>query len=227
MYITIAGTRCSLQNTSERKILHIVKCTQGFSGSCQTPAPPLIYRTERSVSDVSFFDMTSLPEYARSVTTIVFSMFIGVSIAAFISLIYRYYYGSFIRFLLNGNAQDEQSGIRLDKTVYARRPILLHAISQGTLFKNVLRYTEPEETFPLGEKPALKERRKAARTALLTRRYYIPYEMTFRADNLYNKKGTNLFTAIMSVVLFAVVAAMSLIIIPDLLTMLENFINGL
>lgn len=170
---------------------------------------------------------TSLPEYATSITNIVVSMFIGVALAAFMLLYHKYVLGSFIRHLLKSKALTPESGIRLDETVFAKRPLILMAISGGQRFRNILRYTEPEEQYTLPKEPKERDFRRAKRTALLTRRYYIPYELTFRADNLYNKRGTNLFAAILTVILFAVLSAAMLVVIPDLLTMLQNFINGL
>lgn len=170
---------------------------------------------------------TSFPDYVTSVSTIVKCMLIGIIIAAFLMLYYKYVLGAFIRHLLASKAQTPETAIRLDSTKFVKNPFLIRAIKGGTQFKNVLRATEPTVETELSPKPTAKKKRQKIHSDIVTRKYYIPYELTFRADNLYNKKGTNALAAVLTVVLFIFLAMAALVVIPDLLTMLNNFIGGL
>ena len=62
---------------------------------------------------------------------------------------------------------------------------------------------------------------------ILKTKYYIPEDLVFQAENVFSKKGTNWFALILTVLLFFIVAALSLFVVPDLIQMLNNFINGL
>ena len=53
--------------------------------------------------------------------------------------------------------------------------------------------------------------------------YYIPEELTFRADNMFSKKGTSVVSALLGVLLFVIVAAISLMVVPQIVEMFKNF----
>jgi hypothetical protein len=57
------------------------------------------------------------------------------------------------------------------------------------------------------------------------RKYYIPENMTFRADAVYNKRGTTIIGALVTILAFFVMALIVFTIVPDLIQMLENVYN--
>lgn len=169
-----------------------------------------------------FFDPAteSYPEFSQSVPIIVFSMFFGAVLAALISLYYKKVLGAFISFLLQSGAASEESAIRLDSTSFAKNVFVLGAIRRGTVYKSVLRFVAPDGLLP-GKKR--KERNEYA----LRSSYYIPEDLTFRAENLFLKKGTTVLSAVLGILLCLIVAGLSLIIIPDLIQMLNNLIASM
>jgi hypothetical protein len=56
-------------------------------------------------------------------------------------------------------------------------------------------------------------------------KYYIPESMAFRADAVYNKRGTTIVGALVTILSFFIMALLLFTIIPDLLQMLENVFN--
>lgn len=169
-----------------------------------------------------FFDPAteSYPEFTQSVPIIVFSMFVGVVIAAAVSLYYKKVLGAFVSFLLKSGADSEQNAIRLDTTAFAKNVFVRGAIRRGYVYKNVMRSVTPEDA-PKGK------RLKDQRLRTLVSSYYIPEELSFRAENLFLKKGTTVLSAILGVLLCLIVAALSLVIIPDLIQMLKNLVASM
>lgn len=164
-----------------------------------------------------FFDFKEYPEYAQSVPIIVFSLFFGIVLAAIIALFYKKVLGSFVRFLLKSGADAPDSAIRFDTTSYRNNIFVRIALLQGNVYKRVIRSVPPE-----GEEPKkLRDRsRYIDRTS-----YYIPEELTFRADNMFSKRGTTAVSAILGILIALVVAGLSLLIIPEIMTFLNNLMS--
>lgn len=169
-----------------------------------------------------FFDPSteSYPEFSQSVPIIVFSMFIGVALAALISLYYKKVLGAFIGFLLKSGADSEETAIRLDSTSFAKNPFVRSALRRGSVYRNVLHSVPPDDLSP-GK--GLREKKEY----VLRSSYYIPEELAFRAENLFLKRGTTVLSAVIGIVLCLAVAALSLVVIPDLIQMLKNLIASM
>ncbi len=169
-----------------------------------------------------FFDPAteSYPEFSQSVPIIVFSMFVGVALAAAISLYYKKVLGSFVAFQLKSGADSEATAIRLSETSYAKNPFVRSAIRGGSVYRSVLRSVAPD-----GASPG--KRLKEKNAFVLQSSYYIPEELSFRAENLFLKRGTTLLSAIIGILLCLIIGALSLVVIPDLLQMLQNLIASM
>ena len=162
------------------------------------------------------------PEYAKSVPVIVICIFIGVVAAAVVSLYHKHVLGSFIRFLRSSGACDENTAIQLDKTKFKNNIFVKTAINNGRTYACVLRSVLPEGAPDPAKLPA-KERRRAKKLLLVQSGYYIPEELSFRADNIFSKRGTSVFSALFGILLFLMVAAVSLIIVPDIVELFKNW----
>ena len=154
------------------------------------------------------------PEFVKSIDTIAWCMFGGVIIGAGIAIYFKEVLGAFVRFLIKNGYNSIENAPRLEETKFAKNFFVKRAIKNGT-YKRVMK-TEP----PLDEKLTEKE-------VILKTKYYIPDDLVFQAENVFSKKGTNWFALILTVLLFFIVAALSLFVVPDLIQMLNNFINGL
>ena len=167
------------------------------------------------------FTADSYPELAKSVPLIIVCLFIGVVAAAIVSLYHKHVLGSYIRFLRSSGACDEDTAIRLDKTKFKNNVFVVSAIKNGRTYSCVLRSVAPEGT-PEPEKLSGKERRTAEKKLLLQSAYYIPEELSFRADNVFSKSGTSVFSALFGILLFLIVAAVSLVVVPDIVQLFKN-----
>ena len=162
------------------------------------------------------------PDFAKSVTVIIICLFIGVVVAAAISLYHKYVLGSFIRFLRSSGACDENTAIRLDTTKFCNNVFVKTAIKNGRTYAGVLRSVLPKGA-PDTEKMSAKDKRRAEKLLLTQSGYYIPEELSFRADNIFSKRGTSVFSALFGILLFLIVAAVSLLIVPDIVQLFKNW----
>ena len=154
------------------------------------------------------------PEFAKSIDTIAWCMFGGVIIGAGISVYFKEVLGAFVRFLIKNGYNSAENAPRLEETKFAKNFFVKRAIKNGT-YKRVMKTEAPDD-----DKLTEKE-------VILKSRYYVPDDLVFQAENVFSKKGTNWFALILTVILFFIVAALSLFVVPDLIQMLNNFINGL
>lgn len=168
------------------------------------------------------FNKDYSPEYTKSLPVIIICLFIGVVAAAAISLYHKHVLGSFIRFLRKSGACDTSTAIPLEKTKFGKNIFIKAAIKNGRTYGSVLRSVAPEGA-PDTEKLPRKERRRAKELLLTQSGYYIPEELSFRADNIFSKSGTSVVSAVVGIALFLIVTVVSLIVVPDLVQLFKNW----
>ncbi len=159
-------------------------------------------------------------EYVSGVQTIVIAMAAGMLIAALLSVYYRSLLGRFIRYLVQENALSEESALSLEQTPYKKNIFIRSALVTGNTYGSVLYYTDGEKSEsirPHGKRPNKQQ--------IVSRRYFIPEELKYRAEFMFNKKGSNLLGVFLSALIIAVLAVFCLLVIPDLLTMVNNFVK--
>ena len=122
----------------------------------------------------------TLPEFVLSIPTVILSIFVGVVVAVIAATYNKRVIGSFVRFLTKSGACTEETAIRLADTDYAKKRWIRYAIAHNYTLRKYLRFE--------GEKDGEKRPDKAA---ILSRRYYIPEDKTFAAEELYSSKGSN------------------------------------
>ena len=89
-------------------------------------------------------DAESNPAKAGNVTLIIICLFIGVAVAAAVSLYHKHVLGSFIRFLRKSGACDESTAVVLENTKFKNNIFVKAAISNGRTYACVLRSVLPE-----------------------------------------------------------------------------------
>ena len=169
----------------------------------------------------SLFNAESGTDTVKSIPVIIICMFIGVAIAALVSLYHKHVLGSFIRFLRTSGACDESTAIRLCSTRFDKNIFVKSAIKNGRTYGCVLRSVPPEGTCDPQRLP-LKERAAAKNRMISQSGYYIPEELSFRADNIFSKRGTSVVSALFGVVLFLLVALVSLLVVPQIVELFKN-----
>jgi hypothetical protein len=171
---------------------------------------------------LDIFTSETSPEFAKNVYVIIICLFAGVVAAALVSLYHKHVLGSFIRFLLESGAKDEDSAIRLDSTKYNKNVFVLAAIRNGRTYSAVLRSVLPADAPDVSVLKG-KQKRDAAKANLSASSYYIPEELSFRAENIFSKKGTSVLSALFGILLFVIVAGVSIIIVPQIVEVFKNF----
>ena len=169
----------------------------------------------------ALFDSDSFPENVKNVQFIIICFFIGVVLAAAVSLYHKHVLGSFIRFLRESGAHDESTAVRLDKTRFNKNPFVRAAILDGRTYSCVLRSVLPDDA-PDMSKMTDKQAKKIRRSLVSSTGYYIPEDLSFRADNVFSKRGTTVVSAIIGIVVFVIVAAVSLVIVPGIVEMFKE-----
>ena len=163
----------------------------------------------------------NLPDYTKNVRLIIICMFIGVVAAAAISLYHKLVLGSFIRFLLDSGATDPEGAIVLSSTKFEKNLFVRSAIKNGRTYGSVLRSVLPEG---LPDPSSLKgaDRKRAENAVISSSAYYIPEELRYRADNIFSKRGTSIGAAAFGILLFVLVAAVSLLVVPGIVSMMSE-----
>ena len=169
----------------------------------------------------------SFPEFVLSIPTVVWSVFAGVVIAVIAVVYNKRVIGSFVRFLLKSGAVTEETAIRLSDTDYRKKRTIRSAIAHNYTLRKYLCYAEEKEA-ENAEKPPQAEKKKArpSKETILSRRYYIPEEKTFAAEELYSAKGSNpVAIGILLLVLLAI-AILCLFVIPYVVGLFEQLFAG-
>ena len=174
---------------------------------------------------------------------IVWSMFFGVLLGSLLIFYNRNVLGAFIRVLLENGATSPSTAKTLEETgflnnFFVRAALrtrgtyrrIIHASSAASpldlppppLTDGMQSETESEEKNTGGKK---KERMSRRRASLSEVKFFIPDNMAARARSIYSDKGINIFAIFMTIGLFLIVAILSILIVPQLIQMLKNFID--
>lgn len=166
---------------------------------------------------------------------IVWGAVIGVAVGAAISVFHRRSLGTFVRAIKRAGAETPETAQTLAQLGLQKSPLLRAALRAG---KPMRRYAcaVGEETLPEGT-PAEGRAMSGVRRALSlpeaertitdtrTARFYIPREEMYTAEIRYNMKGTHIPALIVAIVILVVLGFFAEAMIPELLTMTDNFLT--
>lgn len=165
-----------------------------------------------------------------SLELIVWSIFGGIVIGALASIYNKRVIGSFVRALIKGGATMPDSAMTISETGFRRNVFVKMSLrSGGALRKLVYCANEPAD-IPAEKVSALRRffafsEEFHEKLDMSTAKFYIPDDLTARAEIRYEKKGTDLFSFLITVLVFLVVVYLSLKFIPELLGMLDSVIT--
>lgn len=152
----------------------------------------------------------------NSVTTlniIVWSLFIGFILGIGVTLYNKLVIGVLVRRLIENNAFDEDTAVSAS-SLKCSNPFVRFAMRKnGTLRRMVRVCGDTEEalvSIPFAEA-----------------KLYIPQEKLHRAKTIYGTAGISVSSVVFAVIALIVIAIASFTVIPDLITMLSNFISGI
>lgn len=172
-----------------------------------------------------------LSQPAMTLDIVIWSMFLGIVGGAFYSFYIKSVLGAFVRRLLTDGALSPETARGLDETGFAGNIFVRRALREGGAIRKVVRTvgeTAAREAGEAAEVSVLESegmKIKSLKTANfnpLTARFYIPEDLRYRADIMFDTKGTSLPVALIAVLAFLVAAMLSFAIIPDLVQMAKN-----
>ena len=165
-----------------------------------------------------------------SLEQIIWPMLCGIIVAIFFAVYNKMVLGAFVRKLLYEGVTTKENAKRLDETGFDKNPFVKIALSTNSSLRRVVYAvsdTADENGAQQGGVTPGGKKRKAKRVPVGELRFYVPEEEIDRAEILYSANGSNVVIALLSVIVFLILAALSFTVIPDLITMLNNFIGSL
>lgn len=157
--------------------------------------------------------MPDLSEWFTSGSTtlpmIVWPLILGVIIAAVAVFLNKKLIGRFVARLLAEKASTPQSAKTFAELGIKSSSFLRFSLRrEGTLRKMVKAVDTVEE--------------REGKSPVATERYYIPEEMAYRAERLYDPDDASVMTVLLAVLIFILVAVGLLFVVPELIQMLKN-----
>lgn len=152
---------------------------------------------------------------------VVMGIFVGTAVACFIMLYNIKLPGKLVRALSKLGANSPERAVSASECGFKSEFILRFMLSEnGALAKYVRIIPNGKEN---GEKTP--KDRSARSIRLSEASFYLEESTRIRAELRYDKKNANTLTVIVGILLLLILALAMLIIIPDLMQMLENFIG--
>ncbi len=144
---------------------------------------------------------------------IVWSLFIGFIIAIFATLYNKFVIGKAVRALLKKEVHSEENAKTLAE-LECDNPFVRFALRRNASLRRIVYLSGDTE----------EEQQKYDRSSA---KLYIPEERIHRAEVTYGTKDITVGTVLLSIVACVAVAILALIFIPELVTMLSNFISSI
>lgn len=189
----------------------------------------MIHVTAAAASYKNFELDTSL----FSIGEIVIGLYVGVVIAMMISYYSKLHVGGFLRALLKKEALSPDCAQSVGDLEFKLTPLRRFSMKHDASLAKYTKIANEEEAVTIGEpgkvgailrKVFFKEP-KIKKTDLKKAKYYIPKELKYRADVLFDKKGASPFWFVFWFVAFSALAFCVYLLIPEILTMTDNMIS--
>ena len=142
-----------------------------------------------------------------TLAAILYPMLTGLIIGVIVVLFNKQVIGKLVKKLLDDKIHSEGSAKTLDELGFVKNKILKFLLRDGTTLRKVVKIAEDSESGA----PA---------------RYYIPQDCAYRAEVTYNPDGSSVITVVIAIVMFIALTFIMMTVIPDLIQMLKNAING-
>lgn len=193
--------------------------------------------TLSSLFDTDSYDYRYLNFGDGGIMSIIVGLLIGFFIACCMTVFDRRVLGDFVRHVLYHECFSKESAKTLEELGYLKNSFVRGALKSGVSLRRIIKCVEEEEF--LEEVRAMREAyEKEAEDKKLpafkepkfkmdvsTMHFYIPEELKYTADVKFEKKGANVITLLLAFLLFAAVAAVAIMVIPELLQMLDNMLG--
>ena len=158
---------------------------------------------------VYYFEHLNLPKGGTTMTLLIWILYAGLLIGSILATFDKYYCAGFVRALRDTGADAAEKAVSLDKMEMRGKWYLKGALKPGKALRKMVAVA--------GE-----EGRSVRETG-----FYLPEEKRAPAQLRYENGKTPIRTLILAAVLLTVVAIAAQFVLPELLTMLDNFLGTL
>ena len=138
---------------------------------------------------------------------VIWSLFIGIIIGAFAIWYSRRVLGVLVRALLESQANASGNAKTFVDLGIKNTFVYKLALRKNSTYRKIVHVVDAETD---------------VKSNINTMRFYIPEEVNFRADSMYNAKGTTLIGAIVAIFAFLIMAILTLVVVPDLIKMMQD-----
>lgn len=168
------------------------------------------------VLNVYYFEHLNLPDGGTSMRLLIWVLYAGIVIGSLLGTLDKLYCGSFVRALLDNEIVTAESARSLSEIETKGKWYLRRALRPGKpLWKMIAATAEEEDSAPVSAKNVKNVR------------FYLPAEKRDLAQLRYQNGSRPIRTLILAVVLLTVAAVLAQTVLPELLTMLDNFVGSL
>lgn len=164
------------------------------------------------------FDLSSLS--ANSLEIIVWGACIGIIIAALLTIVYKTLTFSFIKYMIKNGVVTEDKACTVDEMNFTGKLYIKNELKYG--YKSMRRYVvcaNEDELISDSEKKA------TSPLPMDKARFYLPEEKRIDAEFRYTEVRNPVFSFVLTAVVAVVAAIFVLYAVPELMTMLGNFIS--
>lgn len=170
--------------------------------------------------------------YLIPLKMVLWGIYGGILIGIAISYFRKIYLGALVRKLLKAEALSEDTALTLEEAGFKANVFFRNALKEGGSLRKYISFTD---TSPISEKTVSKGKERLRGFFGLEKtplsydfskiKLYVPEELKYKADVVYEKQnaGIGMFI-ILALILTAFTVGISYVI-PELLTMLDNFIK--
>ena len=154
-----------------------------------------------------------------SLNLIIFALFVGACLAGFATVYHRRTIGSLVRYLLEAEAFSPETAKTLREAEQDLNVFVRMNITRNTAFQRIVCMVDVPQTDENGKKITLSD----------IPLYINPASRT-RAEQMYSAKTSedaNMWMVLLSILVFAVIAYASTFIVPELVSMVSNFVSSL
>jgi hypothetical protein len=153
-----------------------------------------------------------------SLELVIWSMFAGIVAASFMAVYNRRVTGKIVRILYSHDAHSPNAALTLADMGLSRNIFVRWSLRKNGVLRKVVFDFDPFA----GNSKLRAVMQKNHRRDLNRLRFYIPPEADERAEMMYIREGTTIFTALLSVALFLAIVLFCLAVIPGLQDLLSN-----
>ncbi len=172
-----------------------------------------------------------------SLRLIIVGITVGFCIAAIMTVVDKKHLGGLVRKMISEECIGKDKSMTLYELGYGKDPTVRGSVKNGSVLKRWVHCVEEEEYIlemqkkreeyeadASNDKPRFKEipfKRDPDK-----HHFYIDEEQRYAAEVKFDAKGANWVSVVLVILISIVICAFLCYIVPDMLTMLDNFISG-